>query len=73
MILLLAYEVRGFVYGEGGKPLPSAVVLLRRLPDTSKAGGTYTDENGFFKIGCKTGKVFAHNKVRGAPRSKGRI
>jgi outer membrane cobalamin receptor len=57
MILLIAYEVMGFVYGEGGKPLPSAVVLLRRLPDTSKAGGTYTDENGFFKIkDVKSGK-----------------
>jgi len=50
MILLVAYEIRGFVYGEGEKPLPSATVFLRKLPDSSNAGGTYTDENGFFKI-----------------------
>ncbi len=50
IIFIISYDITGSVYGEKGEPLPSATVFLRKLPDSSNAGGTYTDERGFFKI-----------------------
>ncbi len=50
IVFIISYDITGSVYGEKGQPLPSASVFLRKLPDSSNAGGTYTDERGFFKI-----------------------
>ncbi|MEO0170021.1 MAG: FAD-dependent oxidoreductase [candidate division WOR-3 bacterium] len=50
MIYLLAYYISGYIYGEDGKPLEAATVILKRLPDSSNAGGTYSEKDGFFKI-----------------------
>ncbi len=48
--------VEGYVYGEGGEPLPGAVVMAITLPDSEKAGGTYADDRGYFTLDLKPGR-----------------
>ncbi len=48
MLILLAYNITGYVYNQEGEPLQAALVILQK--DTLKLGGTYTDEDGFFKL-----------------------
>ncbi len=48
--------VKGYVYGEGGEPLPGAVVMALSLPDSQRAGGTYSDDRGYFEVKLPPGR-----------------
>ncbi len=54
--LVLGAQVEGYVVGEGGEPLVGAVVVAHRLPDSTKAGGTYADRKGFFRLNLEDGE-----------------